>query len=179
MKIIAAYDDNRCIGNNGTIPWNIPEDLRYFKKKTVGNIVVMGRKTWQSLPVDMLPERHNFVLTRTYKPRDTHWALNLSSSLHFVMDWKHLMGQLAWFGSSTEYMKKHRDVFIIGGWDIYKQALEQNLVDTMYITKVHGVHRGDVYFPLIPQDQEWSVKCTKREDHYERLEFTRERKEKE
>lgn len=57
IKLIVAHDENRVIGNEGKIPWNIPEDLKNFKKLTTGHVVVMGRKTWDSLPKKPLPNR--------------------------------------------------------------------------------------------------------------------------
>ena len=65
ITILVAYDQNRVIGNKGGIPWDIPRDLQLFKKRTVNNVVIMGRNTWESLPVRPLPGRINIVVSKS------------------------------------------------------------------------------------------------------------------
>ncbi len=125
LKIIVAIAKNRVIGANGAMPWHIPEDLRYFKRVTTGHTVIMGRKTFESLGRP-LPNRSNVVVTRR--------------------------GDFRHEGAETEFslesaVAKHPDAFIIGGAEIYSQALP--LVDELYITKIHAAYRGDTKFPKV------------------------------
>ena len=142
--LIAAVAENRVIGKDGDIPWHIPEDLQHFKEQTTGNTVVMGRKTYQSLPDSFtpLPDRENIVLTRSdFKPEND--SVKVANSL-----------EDAWEKSSKE------KVFIIGGAGIYRQTIDK--ADKMILTEVHQNYDGDTYFPDYSKDQ-WSEEI--REDH--------------
>ncbi len=126
MKIIiAAVAKNGVIGNNGYLPWNIPEDMSNFRKLTLHSTVVMGRKTYESIG-HPLPERYNIVL---------------SSSKNYSTD------ECITVGSITEAMRRSitPDTFFIGGESIYKQALEY--AHTIYITEILKEYEGDAYFP--------------------------------
>ena len=136
IKLIFASSIDGFIGKNGTIPWHIPEDLRRFKALTTGHAVVMGRKTWDSLPVKPLPSRLNVVLTREPLPN----RVSISSDVHFTNDLR----------SFLHWHKKHedpRDVWIIGGESVYKEALP--FVDEIYETIVNKVVAGDAKAPSI------------------------------
>ena len=127
--IIAAVAENRVIGKNGDIPWHIPEDLQHFKEKTEGSTVVMGRKTFQSLPDSFtpLPNRENIILTTSdFSPEDE--SVELANSL-----------EEAWEKAKNE------KIYIIGGAGIYKQTLED--ADKMVLTEIHKEYEGDTYFP--------------------------------
>ena len=127
--IIAAMGKQRTIGKNGEIPWHFPEDLRHFKEKTSGHAVVMGRKTFQSLPSSFkpLPDRENIVLTRSdFSPKND--SVKVASSL-----------EEAWKKAGNE------KVFIIGGESIYEQTLSQ--ADKMILTKIDAEYSGDTFFP--------------------------------
>lgn len=143
VNLIVAYDENKAIGNKGKIPWHISDDLKRFKALTVGHTVVMGKNTWESLPKKPLPDRKNVIIsTSLYVPsyfsvsfqdygdqgleqycKDTLVAKNLAAI-------ERLSGQ----------------VFIIGGSRLYQEALDKNLVKTVYLTEVDGVHEADTYF---------------------------------
>ncbi|MBP9762139.1 dihydrofolate reductase [Patescibacteria group bacterium] len=131
LCLIAAVSKNGCIGKDGRLPWHLPEDLARFKQLTLGKIVVMGRKTWESLPSDVqpLPGRTNIVITR-----QTDY---------------HLPDGVLCYASLNEAIHAHReqDICIIGGGQIYQEAIE--LVDTLYITEVDQTVLGDTYFPTI------------------------------
>lgn len=131
--IIAAVADNGVIGRDGELPWEpIEEDMKFFREKTTGNTVVMGRKTFQSLPDEFrpLPNRQNIVLTRSsFEPEEADVAEGLKE---------------AWEKSDSE------KVFVIGGASIYKQAMEE--ADKMLITEVSGEYEGDTYFPEFSED---------------------------
>jgi dihydrofolate reductase len=126
--IIAAIDQENAIGKNGEIPWHYPEDLKHFRNLTKGETVIMGRKTYFSLPEDFrpLPERENIVLTRGNPEVDE--SVKVMNSLEEAYE-------------SAENEK----VFIAGGASIYKQTLKE--ADEMILTRVPGTYDGDTFFP--------------------------------
>lgn len=137
LSLIVAMDNNRVIGSNNDMPWHLPNDLRYFKERTTGHTIVMGRKTFESLG-RVLPNRKHIVLTRSTDTFPDE-----------VMVVRHLDEILA-------YVKEHKDeqIFIIGGGEIFKQMLPY--VHKMYITLINGDFPGDVFFP--PFDEtEWEL----------------------
>src|SRR5436309_14933654 len=125
ISLILAVDDQLGIGKNGNLPWKISQDMKYFKKTTVGNgrnVVVMGRKTWESIGLKPLKERINFVLT-------TQKVVSTDDNVVF--------GTLLDFQSSyTDY--KAGDIFIIGGEKVYRQFFTK--CDCIYVTRVHGIY---------------------------------------
>lgn len=131
ISIIVAKSKNNVIGSNGSIPWNIPKDLKYFKELTEGNTVIMGRKTYESLPKDKkpLPNRINIVITR---------------DINFTANGCMVVGSLE---EAILKIDNRKDTFIIGGSEIYKQAI--NFVDKIYITEINDEYEGDTYFPEI------------------------------
>lgn len=139
LIISVATDVNRCIGKNGLLPWSIPEDLERFKKLTSGHPVVMGKKTWVSLPkkVRPLPERTNIVITKDldFKAEDARVAGSIEKALQIAKE-----------------SPGHEKIFIIGGGQIYKQMI--NLVDEIYLTLVDRQVNGDTFFPEYENDFE-------------------------
>lgn len=131
LSLIAAISENYCIGNKNQLPWNLPEDLKHFKEITAGHPVIMGRKTWESLPPKFrpLPGRVNIVITR---------------QANFVVP-----AEVEVFDSVAKALLAHPTTnnFIIGGAQIYAEGLP--LADTLYITHVHRVVEGDTFFPKI------------------------------
>lgn len=131
ISIIVAMDKNMLIGANGKIPWNIPEDLKLFKKITTDGIVIMGRKTFDSIGFP-LPNRINIVLSKTqilgqesiFSFKDYIEALNFAKKIS---------------------KEKNKEIFIIGGSKIYELYLP--LVDKLYISAIEGIYQGDTYFP--------------------------------
>jgi dihydrofolate reductase len=145
--IIAAVAENRVIGKDGDIPWHFPEDLKHFKQKTTGHSVIMGRKTYFSLPEAYrpLPNRKNIVLSRSNP--DLPESVKLANSLDEAWELAREFGEKA---------------FVIGGAGIYSQTLEE--ADKMILTEVHKEYDGDTYFP------EWNRENwedVKREDRNE------------
>jgi dihydrofolate reductase len=135
--IIVAYDEERAIGKDGKVPWSLKEDMEHFRKTTGICPVIMGRKTWDSLPVKPLPDRMNFVVTRQhhdiplfYSPSDPNWATSLEDALRQI-----------------EVIYGTKTLFIIGGGQIYKDALDKGLVDRVLASEVKGKHDGDTFFP--------------------------------
>ncbi|WOO42719.1 dihydrofolate reductase [Rubellicoccus peritrichatus] len=122
---IAAMADNRVIGNGGEIPWHLPDDFRWFKEKTLGHAIVMGRKTYESIGKP-LPKRKNIVITRQ--------ELEIEGC-----DVIHSLDELTSLGLED------REIFIIGGGEIYQTALPQ--CSDLWISHVKGDFTGDAFFP--------------------------------
>jgi len=151
--IIAAVAENDVIGKDGEIPWHIPEDLEHFKDKTTGHTVVMGRKTFESLPDSFkpLPNRQNIVLTRSdFSPENE--SVNIANSL-----------EEAWKKSENER------VFIIGGAGVYKQCMEE--ADKMILTEIKEEYEGDTFFPEYSKENWKEVEREKHED-FDFVEYT-------
>ena len=145
VNIIVAMDDHGLIGKDNALPWHIPEDMKIFRELTVGNVVIMGRKTFESLGrPNGLPNRDNVVLTT--KPFVDEGVVSWSNSLLDVLD---------------TYSGSIKELFIIGGASIYSQALD--IADTMYISRVHGSYEGNVYFPDVDWDKWQFIRGDKHE----------------
>jgi dihydrofolate reductase len=125
FKAIAAMSENRVIGRGNSIPWHLPEDFKWFKEVTTGHIIVMGRKTFESIGKP-LPNRETIVLSR-------------SGFAHPGVKVIRELGQLDVSGEA-------RDVFICGGAQVYEQTLP--LCSDLYLTRVKRVVEGDAFFPL-------------------------------
>lgn len=138
VKLIVAMDNERGIGKNNDLMWHLPADMKFFKETTLGHIVVMGRKNFDSIPERFRPlvGRENVVLTR-----------NTAYSAENCQVFHSLEACLAAYENETE-----RYVYIIGGGQIYKQALQLNCVDEMYITHVDHVYGADTFFPEIDEN---------------------------
>jgi len=139
---IAAMDENRVIGFKQKLPWHIPEDMKRFSALTKGHAVLMGRKTYQSLPDKFrpLPERKNVVATKSGESFGAPPGVELVDSPYkFLQQCKD--------GSIVIPSKK---VWVIGGAAIYKETMP--LWDGIYLTKVKGRHEGDVYFPPFEEE---------------------------
>ena len=141
IAAIVAVDDNFGIGSNNELLAHIPEDLKNFKKLTENNIVIMGRKTYDSLPNKPLPNRTNVVITSSPKQ-------NESSPFFISMD------------SAKELIQSSvTDCFIIGGGMIYKEFLPY--CDKVYLTKIHHSYENvDTYFQNIDDMSEWGIKMS-------------------
>lgn len=139
LVLIAAVAKNRVIGINNQLPWHLPEDMKHFRELTRGCAVVMGRKTWESLPEAFrpLPGRRNLVLTRQVGIADNP----LYQGAELVDSWPAVMALLAG-GDSGD-----KPVFVIGGADIYQQAMP--LAQRLEITEVDMRPEGDAWFPEI------------------------------
>ncbi len=136
ISIIVAVAENNVIGNNNKLIWHISEDLKRFKKLTTGHPVIMGRKTYESLPFKPLPKRKNIVI---------------SSQKNLKFDGAVIVNSV---NKALEECKKEKEVFICGGAEIYKLFLP--LADKLYITKVHKTFEGDTFFPE-PDFSKWKI----------------------
>jgi dihydrofolate reductase len=148
VTIIVACDPNKVIGKQNQLPWRLPEDLRLFRQRTLGHVVVMGRKTWQSIPKRPLDGRMNVVVSRTMYEPPTAYGIG-----------PYFFDSLSWALTNSKKMWHDKEIFVIGGAEIYKQAIDNNLADRIILSEVNEAHEGDVYFPKL--DSRWIE--TKRE----------------
>lgn len=139
--IVAVGAGNQVIGNNNNLPWpKLPSDMKYFRDVTIGHPVVMGRKTWDSLPEEYkpLPDRENIVITRNASSvKIQKGQVIIHENIDIVLE-----------------IAKAEEVFVIGGAEIYQLFMPH--AENIYITFVRGEFEGDTYFPLIP-DSEWRL----------------------
>lgn len=138
LSFIVAMDEKRVIGKDNDLPWHIPNDLKFFKEKTTGHTIIMGRKTFDSLG-RVLPNRKHVVLTRTKQAYPDGVVV-----VHTIDD-------------IITYHQEHADeeLFIIGGGNLFTQLLPH--ADRLYITEIHESFEGDVFFPAINKN-EWEEK---------------------
>jgi dihydrofolate reductase len=157
VSLIAAVADNGVIGNDNDLAWSLPDDMSFFKASTIGRHVIMGRINYESIPHKYrpLPGRPNIILSRNSE-YDAAPAV-LSNSLEKAI-------QIARDAGET-------DCFIIGGGQIYKIALELDVVDKMYITHVHGTPEGDAFFPKFDASL-WEMSVIDNHPSDERHEFS-------
>lgn len=152
VSIIVAFDDNGLIGDGSKLPWNIPEDLKKFKELTLNKVVIMGRKTYESIGRP-LPERVNIILTRKsdYAVKGAFVCNNIKDAIE----------------KASEYKK---EIFIIGGAAIYKQALE--ISEKLYVSHIYGEYEGDTYFPEIDWGN-WKSEKKEKHETWEFMEYSR------
>lgn len=134
ISIIAAVADNYAIGKSNKLPWHLPADLRHFKQLTTGHAVLMGKRTYESLPNGPLPNRKNIVLTSVLSEGVNEGYYEADS-----------------LEDALELCEHEDNVFIIGGGAVYRQSLD--IADSMYITWVHAEFAADAFFPEIDFDQ--------------------------
>lgn len=130
VSIVVAIAENNAIGKNNELLWHLPTDLKHFKQLTSGHTIVMGRKTFDSIGKP-LPNRRNIVITRSN-------TLEIPGA-----EVVHTIEQ------ALELCTAEKEVFIVGGAEIYKQAMDKT--DKIYLTTVHARYEGDAYFPEIDQ----------------------------
>jgi dihydrofolate reductase len=142
LSLIVATDNENGIGKNNQLLWHLPNDLKFFKTTTSGHTIIMGRKTFDSIG-KVLPNRRNIVISRQpeFKIEGVEVYPNLDAALETCTD--------------------EKEVFIIGGGEIYKQALPKT--QRIYLTKVHHEFDADTFFPMLDA-KDWEV--TFEEDHF-------------
>ena len=140
-KLIVAAAENNTIGKNNDLPWSLPHDMSFFKKKTLGSTVIMGRKNYLSIPEKYrpLPNRYNIVLTRdkSFIATDCLVLDKLEDAIK--------VGE-----------KRQEEIFIIGGGQLYNYAIENDLVDIIYLTRIHAIIDGDTFFPELKKS-DWNI----------------------
>ncbi len=134
IKMIAAMDQKRGIGKNNDLMWKLSDDMRFFMNTTKGHIVVMGRKNYDSIPEKYRPlaDRENVVLTRNknFKADNCRVFHDMKDCISFYED-----------------KEEKRDLFIIGGGEIYRLALELGVAEEIYLTYVLNTYDADTFFP--------------------------------
>ena len=156
ISAIVAVDKNWGIGYNGKLLAHIPEDLKRFKELTTGNIVVMGRKTWNSLPVNPLPNRRNIIITKNPIYFTTINGASRQDLEYTIQDMTSMKNDFEWF--------------IIGGGEIYRQLLPY--CDRVYVTKIEKSYEDvDTYFPNLDKDPQWEVSTSTELREYESIPY--------
>src|SRR5690606_9833868 len=149
ITLIVAAAENNAIGKDNQMPWNLPNDFKYFKKTTLEHSVVMGRKTFDSIGKP-LPERRNIILTRdqNYTSPDVDVANSVDDVLTYCRD--------------------EREIFVIGGANVYKQFI--SLAQKVHLTRVYTVIDGDAFFPELSEN-EWQLTSSERHQKDEKHAF--------
>lgn len=135
---VVAMDQQNCIGKGNDLPWHISADLKHFKEITQGGVVVMGRKTLESMG-RTLPKRVNWVITR-----DTNWSFEGTKIAYSIED------ALSQAIEDVKASEKPTSIFIIGGGEIFKQTM--NIVDRLELTHVELDVHGDAHYTAIPEN---------------------------
>lgn len=144
FNIIVAVDDEMGIGIDNTLPWRLKEDMKYFKNITTAtidiqkqNCVIMGRKTWESIPEKYRPldRRKNIILTK-----ETNYRASGALVCHDIIE-----------ALKESQMPLIENIFVIGGGEIYKEFMLMSNLDKIYITRVHGDFKCNRFFPDIPE----------------------------
>lgn len=140
-SLIVAVSENNVIGKDNDLIWHLPMDMKFFKETTQGHFVIMGRKNFESIPHKYrpLPNRTNVVVTRqpSYKAQECIIVNSIDEAL-----------KKAKIAADTE-------PFIIGGGEIYQLALNNHLIDRIYLTRIHHHFDGDTFFPAL--GPEWKL----------------------
>lgn len=171
FSIILAVDDKNWIWKNNELAWHLPADMKYFSETTKNtkdlakhNAVIMGRKTWESIPSKFrpLPQRINCILTRTLKQES-----NDSQIDDFVLYFNSIDHCL------EELSKKDNleNIFIIGWANLYNQVLDHPLLDKIYLTKVGWDHWCDVFFDWIPDNFKLETESEEKENKWIKFKF--------
>ena len=162
ISAIVCVDSNFGIGIKNNLLTHIPEDMKNFKRQTENNIVIMGRKTYDSLPVKPLPNRTNIVITHMNNSPQLQRQGLIHSNMEFIKSW--LSQKETLNGDNVD------DIYIIGGGTIYKELLP--LCERVYITKVfHSYEDVDTYFPNIDNMLEWKMTTASEIKEYNGLQY--------
>lgn len=137
IKILVAFDENRVIGKNNELIWHLPADLKRFKSLTTGHVIIMGRKTYDSIGKP-LPNRTTIVISRN-PDLQIEGVICTCSMEEAILKAKSL---------------SREEIFIVGGAEIYKLSLA--VADQILVTQLHDIFEGDTFFPEIVADQ-WEV----------------------
>lgn len=139
VSAIAAVSENQVIGRDGDLPWHLPDDMKFFQRTTMGHHVITGRKNWESIPLKYRPlkGRTNIVVTRATN-YVAHGAI-VAPSLEEALAIARRAGE--------------PEAFLIGGGQIYHEAIAKDLVHLVYLTRVHADIPGDTSFPVL--DATW------------------------
>ena len=144
ISLIAAIALNNVIGCDNKMPWHLPEDLQNFRLVTMNKPMIMGRKTFESLP-GILPQREHIVISRNIQS-DTqkqhphvHWVTSFDDAIEYAKQFLH---------------QENQEIMVIGGGQIYQQAI--SIADRIYLTRIDKTYHGDIKFPEIDL-QSWKL----------------------
>ncbi len=153
ISAIAAVAENKVIGNKGQLPWNLPDDMKFFQRTTLNHWVISGRKNYESIPEKFRPLRDRVNVVVTHDADYQAPGAKVCGSLEEAI--------------SLARAADEKEVFIIGGGEIFKEAFDAGLVQRLYLTTVHGKPNGDVKFPEIGKGwkEVWSEKHPADERH--------------
>ena len=158
VSIIVAVSANGVIGKDNDLIWHLPKDMQFFKETTIGHHVIMGRKNFESIPHKFrpLPNRTNIIVTRN----KNYFADNclVTNNLYDALQ--------------KSKKNNEKEAFIIGGGEIYKLALEEDLVDRIYLTRIHHEFDGDTFFPYIDKKWKETSKTEYKKDKKHKYDFT-------
>jgi dihydrofolate reductase len=170
ISMIAAVSKNRMIGSSGDLPWKISADLKYFKSKTKGHVIVMGRKTFESIGSKPLPHRYNIVISKS--ANENRQVLNSKPSR---------VENLVWLSSKNEVLEHCKEllsqsvltlpaeIFICGGGKIYTQFLDS--ADRLYLTEVDLEVAGDTQFPVWSRERFVEISRDRQEENGIKFDF--------
>ena len=151
ITIIAALTKDNVIGKDNKLLWHLPDDLKNFKRLTTGNIIIMGRKTFESISRP-LPNRHNIVISRSMQKQCN---IDVHSTIESAL------------ASAKQFNK---EIFIIGGAEIYKQTLKY--ADKMILSHVKMNIDGDAFFPEFSTD-EWNIENKEQHEQFDVITYRR------
>jgi len=140
-SLIVAKAENNVIGKDNDMCWHLPREFKHFKSETLGCPIIMGRKNFESLPIKPLPKRTNIIVSKN-KDYPLQDSCLLAHSIESAIE---IAGE-----------QNPNKVFIIGGGQIYKQAIESDCLDEMIITTVHASFEGDAFFPEF-NEENWNI----------------------
>jgi len=152
VSLIVAVSENGVIGRGGGLPWRLSADLKHFKKTTMGHHLIIGRRTWDEVGKP-LPGRTMVVVTRSH-----HFAVEGVRVAHSLEE-------------ALDIARDDDEPFIGGGAHIYRMALENDLVNRLYITRVHAEVDGDTLFPDLDLD-DWELLSEERHNPDEKNEYS-------
>ncbi|HMC97634.1 MAG TPA: dihydrofolate reductase [Flavobacteriales bacterium] len=153
VSAIAAVADNGTIGRNGDLPWHLPDDMKYFQHVTMGHPVITGRKNYESIPPKYRPLKGRLNLVVTHDQGYSAPGAVVVTSLRDAL--------------TRAEQEGTAEIFVIGGGQIYREALANDLVDRLYLTLVHADIEGDTHFPSVdPAD--WVERSRERREADER-----------
>ncbi len=135
IKLIVAASENNVIGIKNDLPWHLPDDMKFFKRKTQDSTVIMGKNNYLSIPHKYRPlkNRTNIILTKdgSFKAKGCLVTQSVEQAIEIA------------------YNINRNNIFIIGGGMVYKYAIENDLVDIIFLTRIHTHIEGDTFFPII------------------------------
>ena len=135
LALIAAHGPDRQIGRDNKLLWKVPEDMKLFKETTMGSVIIMGRKTWDSIGGRPLPGRISIIVSRSAAEQPSRESVAWCDSLQLAL----------MLADEESRVRGKSTAFVIGGAEIYRQALEN--ADDLYLTRIDDPTPGDAFFP--------------------------------